>query len=171
MMKLDPTPSLPARAAPSEAFRAAMRNLAGGVCVVTVGSGEERTGLTATSVSSLSLDPPTLVVCISRAASAFPALLAHRTFGVNVLGGHHRDVAERFAGRGGLQGAARYAGADWIALATGAPLLADALAGLDCVVEKLDEWHTHAIVIGRVVAMHAPGGEAPLVYWQGGYLG
>lgn len=168
-MPIDPLAQEPVSHAPSDAFRGAMRNLAGGVCVVTVGRGAERTGLTATSVSSLSLDPPCLIVCMDRAASAFPMLLAQGTFGVNVLGAHHRDVADRFAGRGGVKGAARYAGADWIALATGAPLLDDALAGFDCVVEKVDEWHSHAIVIGRVLAVHVPGDDRPLVYWRGDY--
>lgn len=150
-------------------FRSAMRNLAGGVSVISAGRGEGRSGLTATSVSSLSLDPPSLLVCIRRASPTLAAITKHRAFGVNVLSSDHRDLAERFAGQGGIWGAARYADGDWLTLATGAPLLADALAAVDCTLEKLIDWHSHAIVIGRARAVRLSGGPGPLVYWRGGY--
>jgi flavin reductase (DIM6/NTAB) family NADH-FMN oxidoreductase RutF len=146
-----------------------MRNLAGGVSVISAGSGEYRSGLTATSVSSLSLDPPSLLVCIQRASATLAAITAHRAFGVNVLSAHHRDLADRFAGRSGIWGAARYVDTDWLTLATGAPLLADALAAADCTLEKVIEWNSHAIVIGRVRAVRVGSGQGPLVYWQGKY--
>jgi flavin reductase (DIM6/NTAB) family NADH-FMN oxidoreductase RutF len=150
-------------------FRTAMRNLVGGVTVITAGRAEARTGLTATSVNSLSMDPPALVVCINRRSSTLPILLETGAFGVNVLAENHRDVAERFAGRAGVRGPARYEGADWITLATGTPLLADALAAMDCTVEGLVEWYTHAVIIGRVRAVDLHGGRGPLVYWRGDY--
>jgi flavin reductase (DIM6/NTAB) family NADH-FMN oxidoreductase RutF len=146
-----------------------MRNLAGGVSIITAGRGEERTGLTATSVSSLSLDPPCLLVCVNRASGTLSALMANRAFGVNVLAASHQDVAERFAGRSGVWGPARYAGADWMTLVTGAPLLADALAAIDCTLEKLIDWHSHVIVVGRVRSVHVNNGPSPLVYWRGNY--
>lgn len=83
----------------AQAFRAAMRHLAGGVSVITTGSGAERNGLTATSVSSLSAEPPTLIVCINRQASAWPLIARHRAFGVNVLGSDQIEIGERFSGR------------------------------------------------------------------------
>jgi flavin reductase (DIM6/NTAB) family NADH-FMN oxidoreductase RutF len=156
----DPSPNM---------FRAAMRNLAGGVTVVSTGQGNARAGLTATSVSSLSIDPPSLLVCIGRASTTLSALAANRAFGVNVLAAHHREVAERFSGRGGVCGAQRYAGSDWMTLVTGAPILADALTAIDCTLEELIEWHSHAIVVGRVRSVHVNGGTSPLVYWQGNY--
>ncbi len=151
------------------AFRAAMRELAGGVCVVTSGQGDHRTGLTATSITSLSLEPPTLIACINRQSSTAPVLQQSRSFAINVLGAHQRDIAARFSGKDGLKGADRYAQADWISLATGTPVLADALAAFDCEVEELIERHSHLIVIGRVQALHKKGGSAPLVYWNGDY--
>lgn len=151
------------------AFRAAMRKLAGAVSVLTVGQGEARTGLTATSVSSLSVEPPTLLVSVNRTASAAAPLLAERAFAVNVLRPHHQDVADRFAGRHGIAGAARYAGADWSRLATGAPVLTDALAVFDCELEDAIERHTHLIIIGRVVASRVTEGADPLLYWAGDY--
>ncbi len=148
-----------------------MRQLPGGVSVITVGRGEERSGLTVTSVSSLSLDPPTLIVCINKQSSSWPLLQRHKAFGVNVLRAGQQVVAERFAGRGGLKGAARFGDEPWITLATGVPLLADALAVIDCGLEETIDRHSHAIVIGRVEAAQvAPDSEA-LVYWRGHYSG
>ncbi|MEP9354684.1 flavin reductase family protein [Xanthobacter sp. KR7-65] len=155
----------------SLAFRAAMRKLAGSVSVLTVGQGEARTGLTATSVSSLSVEPPTLVICVNRAASSFATLLSERVFAINVLRTAHQGVADRFAGVGGIKGAARYADADWTRLATGAPVLADALAAFDCELEDAIERHSHVIVIGRVVASRITENAEPLLYWAGGYRG
>ena len=159
-LREDPGPDL---------FRSAMRSLAGGVSVISAGRGEGRSGLTATSVSSLSLDPPSLLVCIRRASATLAAITTHRAFGVSILSADHRDLAERFAGQAGIWGAARFVDADWLTLATGAPLLADALAAVDCTLERLIDWHSHAIVIGRVRAVRMSGGPGPLVYWRGSY--
>lgn len=146
----------------------AMRQLAGGVCVITAGVGEERTGLTATSAASLSVSPPTMIVCVNRDASALPIMQLRRHFCVNVLGARHRDVADRFAGRGGVKGVARYAQADWSALATGALALEGALASVDCEIEEFVERHSHVIVIGAVKALRVRPGQ-PLIYGQGEY--
>ncbi len=78
-------------------------------------------------------------------------------------------IAEGFAGRTGLNGAERYTGAAWMTLATGAPLLEDALAAFDCEVEEQLERHSHLIIIGRVVAVHAPRSDRALLYWRGHY--
>lgn len=156
----------------AEAFRRAMRQLAGGLSAITVGEGEERTGLTVTSVSSLSADPPALVFCINQASSSWPVLVRRRAFAVNVLSPAQRDVAERFSGRDGTKGLARYEGAHWTRLATGAPVLRDALAVLDCEVEELVERFGSAVVIGRVVAAHVTREDAApdaLAYWRGRY--
>jgi flavin reductase (DIM6/NTAB) family NADH-FMN oxidoreductase RutF len=158
----------PANVSPAS-FRDAMRHLPGGVSVITVGHGEDRTGLTATSVSSLSLDPPTILVSINRSSSSFPVLRESRSFGVNVLSSGHRDVAKRFDGRSGAKGAERYAGARWSSLVTGTLILDDAVVAFDCAVEKLVEWHSHAIVIGRVQGLRLNGGSGVLVYWRGEY--
>jgi flavin reductase (DIM6/NTAB) family NADH-FMN oxidoreductase RutF len=150
-------------------FRAAMRELAGAVSIISAGQGERRAGFVATSVSSLSADPPTLIVCVNRASSSWPTLREAASFGVNVLSASHRELAHRFAGRTGAEGAARYEGGHWIALRTGAPLLADALAAFDCAVEDVIERHSHAILIGRVEAVRRGDGGGALVYWRGDY--
>jgi len=150
-------------------FRTTMRELAGAVSVISCGQGERRTGFTATSVASLCLEPPTLIVCANRSSSSWPALRDARSFGVNVLSASHRDLAHRFAGRTGAEGSARYEGGDWISLRSGTPLLSDALASFDCSLEDVVERHSHAIVIGRVEAVRRRGGGGALVYWRGDY--
>lgn len=150
-------------------FRAALRHLAGGVSVITTGQGADRTGLTVTSLSSLSAEPPTVMFGLNLSSSSFPVLARHRSFGVNFLNATQKQIADRFAGRGGEKGPARYAGANWSEGATGVPLLEGALAALDCEVEELIERHSHAIVIGRVREVRLGGEDAALVYWRGDY--
>jgi flavin reductase (DIM6/NTAB) family NADH-FMN oxidoreductase RutF len=151
-------------------FRGAMRHLAGGVSVITAGRGKDISGMTVTSVSSLSVDPPTLIVSINRESSSWPLLRRYGFFGVNILTADQVDVAERFAGKDGLKGAARFAGAQWFTRASGVPLLAGALAAIDCEVEDVVERHSHAIVIGRVLDVQPSSRTAALAYWQGQYV-
>lgn len=150
-----------------EAFRLAMRELAGGVALVTTGRGEYRTGCTATSLCSLSLDPPSLIVCMALTSSTLPSIRANGTFGVNILAGADAELADRFAGRTGVKGAARFAGADWTVLATGAPLLRGALACFDCRLEEALDRHTHTVLIGQVKAVRRSGAAPALVHWRG----
>ncbi|WP_425989246.1 flavin reductase family protein [Afipia sp. DC4300-2b1] len=156
--------------ASADNFRNAMRSLAGGVSVITAGRGNDLSGMTVTSVSSLSVDPATLIVSINRKASSWPLLQRHGVFGVNILSSDHIDIAERFSGIGGLKGAERFAGAEWISLVSGVPLLAGALAVFDCEVEHVVERHSHAIVIGRVLDLRLSPGKPALTYWQGQYV-
>ena len=136
--------------APAPLLRDAMRHLVSGVCIVTAGLGDDPTGMTVTSATSLSIDPPTMIVCINRSSSVWQRIQRYRHFCINILADHHNEIAERFAGRGGLRGAARYAGANWKILETGAPALDGALAAIDCDFESHVEWHTHAVVLGSV---------------------
>ena len=161
--KIDPVAS-------ADNFRSAMRSLAGGVSVITVGRGNDLSGMTVTSVSSLSVEPATLIVSINRQASSWPLLQKHGVFGVNILASDQLDVAERLSGIGGLKGAERFAGSEWISLASGVPLLAGALAAFDCEVEHVVERHSHAIVIGRVLDLRVSSGKPALAYWQGQYV-
>jgi flavin reductase (DIM6/NTAB) family NADH-FMN oxidoreductase RutF len=156
-------------AADPDAFRSAMRHLVGGVSIITVGSGAERGGLTATSVTSLSAEPPSLIVCVKQSASGMPLLKSHGRFGVSILGHDHQTIADRFAGRDGSKGADRFAGGDWIGRPGYPPVLADALASFECEVEDLIDRFSHTIVIGRVTESRAFGGNGALVYWRAAY--
>jgi len=151
------------------AFRHAMRELASGVSIVATGRGEARSGCTTTALCSLSLNPPSLIVSLSKMSSTLASLRANGAFGVSILAAAHEELADRFAGRNGINGAARFAGASWTTLATGAPLLRDALTAVDCSVQEIIERHTHAIVIGEVKAVRRNGGAGALVHWRGGY--
>jgi len=154
----------------SNDFRGAMRHLTGGVSVITVGRGSDISGMTVTSVSSLSVEPPSLIVSVNRAASSWPLLKRYGHFGVNILTADQIDIAEGFTGKGGLNGAARFAGAEWTTRASGVPLLVGALAAIDCEVEDIVERHSHAIVIGRVRDLQLSARTAALAYWQGRYV-
>jgi len=151
-------------------FRKAMRQLTGGVSVVTAGRGRDISGMTVTSVSSLSVDPPALIVSINRESSSWPLVKRYGFFGVNILTSDQIDIAERFTGKGGLKGADRFAGAGWMTRASGVPLLVGALAAIDCEVEDTVERHSHAIVIGRVLDVAVSARTAALAYWQGRYV-
>jgi flavin reductase (DIM6/NTAB) family NADH-FMN oxidoreductase RutF len=151
-------------------FRDAMRQLTGGVSVITAGRGRDISGMTVTSVSSLSVEPATLIVSINREASSWPLVKRYGFFGVNILTSDQIDIAERFTGKGGLKGADRFAGAEWTARASGVPLLVGALAAIDCEVEDIVERHSHAIVIGRVLDLQLSTRTAALAYWQGQYV-
>ena len=151
------------------AYRHAMRELASGVALVTTGQRKSRSGCTATAVCSLSLEPPSLIVSLGRMSSTLAQLRANGVFAISILAAGHEDLAKRFAGRGGLRGEARFAGANWITLATGAPLLDDALAGVDCSVQDIIERRTHAIVIGEVRAVRRNTGAGALLHWRGAY--
>lgn len=148
-------------------FRAAMRQLPGGVSVVTSGRDGGRTGLVATSVSSLSAEPPTLMFGLNLASSTALVLRRQGAFAVNFLAASHADVAERFSGRRGEKGEERYAGAHWSEGVTGSALLDGALASLDCEVEELIERHTHAIVIGRIREIRIGRQQPALIYRDG----
>ena len=158
------------RAVSQSDFRGAMRQLTGGVSVITAGRGRDISGMTVTSVASLSVDPPALIVSINREASSWPLVKRYGFFGVNILTSDQIDIAERFTGKGGLKGAARFAGADWTTRTSGVPLLVGALAAIDCEVEDVVERHSHAIVIGRVLDVAVSARSAALAYWQGRYV-
>jgi len=153
-----------------EEFRLAMRRLAGGVSVVTVGVNGERSGFTATSVVSLSVEPAVLMVSVNVASSSWALIREHGRFGINVLNEQQQHVAERFSGRGGIQAEARFAQAQWQRVED-AWLLDGAAAAFACEVEEAFVRHGHAVVLGRVRAVQtAARGDGGLVYWKTGYL-
>ena len=151
------------------AFKHAMGSLAGAVSVITMGAGPYRTGFTATSVSSFSIDPPTILVSLNRDSSSWAAVREAGSFAVNILAEDQSDVADRFAGRGGVQGNDRYVGWDWSRLETGTLGLVGALSVIDCDLDEAIERHSHAILLGRVRSVETATNRAPLLYWRGRY--
>ena len=150
-------------------FRNSMRNLAASVSVVTVGTGSEVSGFTATSVISLSVETPTILVTINRSSASWPLVQNGRRFAVNILSSAHLDIAETFAGRRGLKGSDRYVDPRWRQVSERVPHLIDALAVIECDLEEAIQRYSHAILIGRVVRVVSGSSRRPLVYWQGSY--
>jgi flavin reductase (DIM6/NTAB) family NADH-FMN oxidoreductase RutF len=150
-------------------FREAMRQIACGVSVITLGASEDRAGLTATSVSPLSAEPPALLVCVDRGSLSYPALTRLGAFAVNVLAADQREVAELFAGGSAFSGPERFRAGRWLTLPGGVSALADSVAVFECEVDELIERRLHAIVIGRVRRVLAGGGSGALVSWRGSY--
>lgn len=149
-------------------LKLALRTLGGGVSIITTGDGDARTGATVTSATALSVDPPRMLVSLNRTSSTWPVLEKSGAFAINIVGGQHETLANQFAGLGGLKGPDRYNGAEWIKLASGAHVLKDAVAAIDCVIEEAIERHSHVIVIGKVLAIRLGEGQS-LLYKGGRY--
>ena len=157
------------RHADSAAFRHAMGALSAGVAIIGCGDGEARAGCTATSLTSLSLGPPTLIVCLARTSSTLAGLREAGSFSINLLAARHQALAHRFSGHSGVHGPRRFDTAQWVTLSTGAPVLTDAVAAFDCLVEEVIERHSHAIVLGAVVSLKEGVDEAVLARRRGEY--
>ena len=145
-------------------FRQAMRNLASGVAIVASGVGAARRGLTVSSVTSLCMDPPCLLVGVNSSSETHAAILANGRFGVSLLGSGQEDLALRFAG--GVKGVERFATARWKQGVLDVPLLEPAIGALECVLHHHQVVGTHGLFIGRIVATRGGNGD-PLVNFQG----
>lgn len=148
-------------------YKKAMRHLGGAACVITVTHQGQKTGLTATSVTSVAAEPPELLVCVNQDTSAWPLIDKSGYFGVNVLSTAQQHVALQFAGVGGFKGAERYNNASW-SQHNGIWLLDDAPAAFACEVSEVIIRHSHALILGRVEYVQFAGQAIePLLYWQG----
>lgn len=157
----------PAGVSPAQ-LRDAMGQFATGVTVVTsVGADGEPVGTTANAVSSLSLEPPLVLVCFDLKSATLAAVRGHGAFAVNVLGHRQRHLSANFAKRGL---AAVWDGVRHHRGPTGSPRLADVIAVIECTVEHSFPGGDHEIVIGRVRHVESNGdGATPLLFWRGEY--
>ena len=146
-------------------FRHTMSQLATGVTIVTAKVARGRSlGITASSVTSLSLEPPMLLVCIGRDAVIHDALLEAERFGVNVLAADQRELARRFADRDHQQ----LADGEYTLSPNGVPLLPGSLARIECRRRSRYEGGDHTIITG-VLEWSETGEGRPLCYVRGGY--
>jgi flavin reductase (DIM6/NTAB) family NADH-FMN oxidoreductase RutF len=150
-------------------FRQAMGHFATGVTVVTsVDDDGEPVGTTASAVTSLSLDPPLVLVCFDRESLTLRAIRGHGAFVVNVLAAPQQHLSANFARRGLT---AVWDGIRHRPGPTGSPRLHGVLAALECTVENRLPGGDHEIVVGRVQDVEiSDDGAAPLLYWRGSYL-
>jgi flavin reductase (DIM6/NTAB) family NADH-FMN oxidoreductase RutF len=149
-------------------FPEALRRLPRGVSVITFGE-REHFGLTATSVSSLSREPPTILVSVDLSAPLSREFLRSPFFGVSVLAAGHDALADRFSLGAPIMEEERQGDKIWVSPESGVPLLVDAVAAFDCERDDVMECHGHAIVVGSVRGVRAPGRSSALVYWRGTY--
>lgn len=146
-------------------FKSALSRWATGVTVVTTRARSgEVAGLTATSFSSLSLDPPLVLFCLGYSSTSKPSFDAADGFIVNILADGQKALAGRFAQLGGD----KFPGVSWRPGLRGIPLLNDALANLECRILQVHPAGDHLIVVGEVEQIHL-GDSKPLVYYRGTY--
>lgn len=152
-------------------LRRVMGRFATGVTVVTtLGEDGEPHGMTANAVTSVSLAPPLVLVCVHRDAATAARLAVGRGFALSILHAGQEHLSDRFADPGRPPGRAGFAGVDVVAGAAGLPLVADALGAVECRVDRVHDGGDHRIVVGEVVAAGVRGGGAPLVFLDGAYL-
>lgn len=152
----------------SEDFRDALRHFPSGVTIVTIKAGEQIHGLTVSAFASVSPDPPLVAVIIDHRHLAYKLLETEdASFAVNILHQDQIDLSNRFAW---LKDQDRFNEGKWGTAVTGAPILENALAWLDCTTYTRHAAGTHTIYIGLVQASSVPRpGQDPLVYWNRGY--
>lgn len=152
----------------NEQYRDVLRFLPAGVTVITAGSGDQIHGMTVSAFTSVSADPPLIAAIINRGHGIQPYLQENGApFAVNILAQDQKHIANNFAF---TRAEERFGFGRWITAATGAPVLADALAWLDCEVEERYPVGTHIIYIGRVQASEVVRpADQPLLYWNRNY--
>jgi flavin reductase (DIM6/NTAB) family NADH-FMN oxidoreductase RutF len=147
-------------------LKQAMRNVACTVYVITLVGVGRRWGLTATAVSSLSLEPPSILVCVNRNASIHAPLMSADRFCLNALRRDQQDVAAVF-GAPGL-GEERFKTGSWLDF-DGAPAIREAVANILCRRVEATCFGSHSILIGQVEAVRTDHRAAPLIYRQGAF--
>jgi flavin reductase (DIM6/NTAB) family NADH-FMN oxidoreductase RutF len=144
----------------------ALRRLASAVAVVTCRDGETRHAMTATAVSAMSMQPPSMIVCVNRSTGFHAAISRARDFAINIL---HRRQVEISAGCGGnARGEDRFGLGGW-SEENGVPVLPDAQARIVCSKEHRFDYGSHTIFLGRVTSVGIHGEVDPLIYVDGKY--
>lgn len=150
-------------------FRSVTHRLAGGVSIITAGSGKHVEGLTVTSLSTLSSTPPRLLVSLDRTTAVFALIERYHLFGINILDSDQQALATHFS-QAGLIHNQRLEEIEWLPATSGAPLLRYSLATIECEVEEIIERHSHGIVVGRLLDFNLSPRLSSLVYWNGEYV-
>ena len=152
-------------------FRNAMSLLTTAVSVVTTEGQSGLHGFTASAVCSVTDTPPTLLVCMNQTSRSHGHFIDNKILTVNVLGAQHEHISNAFASK--LHSTERFKQGAWTQLATGAPVLTDALVSFDCEIEDIQQVGTHSVFMCRVVAIkHSEqrgGADESLVYFNRAY--
>jgi flavin reductase (DIM6/NTAB) family NADH-FMN oxidoreductase RutF len=151
--------------ASTEQFIAAMRRFATGVAIVTTARDDRVHGFTVNAFASVSAEPPTVLICVNRSATAHPLIAVSQHFCVNVLSLEQRALAERFAGG---EPRSRFDGVTYHIGPSGSPILEGTVAHFDCKVTEELTAATHTIFLGEVLEA-GWGDGAPLGYFNRRY--
>jgi len=151
-------------------FKAGMRKLASGVALVTSAQDDHKAGLVATAVNSVSMDPPTLLVCVNQGASAHDVIDRSGIVSVNLLSTADVELCDVF-GRSTRRDE-RFKVGEWHTTVSGAPRLLTALAVFDCEVVHRITYGTHTIFLGEVHDVHIAGADdvEPLLYMDRAFM-
>jgi flavin reductase (DIM6/NTAB) family NADH-FMN oxidoreductase RutF len=159
----NPAPQAASAVTP-DAFRDVMSHLITGVSIISTHRGTEQFGVTASSVTSLSLDPASLLVCLNQRLAIVDVISETGVFAVNILGGEHGHLATQFAQRH----EDKFRGTSLTTGHLGTPLLADAIAHLECRLMERKDFATHAIFIAQIESASSRNGS-PLAYWRSAF--
>lgn len=152
----------------TDAFRQAMRKAAASVYVVAAGTGEERVGMTATAVTSLSFDPLSMLVCVNASSSCHPVLSKGGRFSLSLLSPRDEDVAIAFSTPGNES--KRFTIGDW-QQGNGVPVLTTAAANITLEITQMHEAGTHTVFFADVLTVTLNDGSDALLYADGGFGG
>jgi 3-hydroxy-9,10-secoandrosta-1,3,5(10)-triene-9,17-dione monooxygenase reductase component len=147
-------------------FRSVLGHFATGVTIITAMDGDEPVGMAANSFTSLSLDPPLILFCVAHTSSTWPRIEEAGTFAVNILGEDHEELSNLFA----KKGADRFSQTPWRIGVSGAPVLEEAIAYLDCRFEAEYPGGDHKIIVGSVLDVDMREDARPLLFFRGTYL-
>lgn len=150
-------------------FRSGMRRLAAGVSIISTMGKQGPLGITATAVTSLTPDPPSVLCCVNRNLVVGEAITSTGRFGLNLLREEHHSLARRFAGMDGARGTDKFTEGVWLQLDSGPPALADSLVSFDCELDRVVEAGTHYVLIGLINDIRLGAFGNPLVYCDGSF--
>lgn len=148
----------------AQEFRHVFGHLPTGVTVLTAFVAGKATGMAVNSVTSVSLEPPLLLVCPAKSSTTWPDIRAARHFCVNVLASHQEELCRQFAARA----VDRFGSVAWHTRSSG-PALDEAVAWLDCELQHEHDAGDHTIAVARAIAMDVHGARDPLVFLRGRY--
>jgi flavin reductase (DIM6/NTAB) family NADH-FMN oxidoreductase RutF len=150
-------------------FRHALGHFLTGVTIVTTtGPSGEPVGMTANAFTSVSLDPPLVMVCVARSAASFAAMELAERYAVHILHHGQHELSGAFA-RSAAEGAEKFSAVAWHRSADGLPLLDECLARVQCTISQRIELGDHIGYIGRVDAAAAEAAASPLAFFRGKY--
>jgi flavin reductase (DIM6/NTAB) family NADH-FMN oxidoreductase RutF len=158
-----------AEAFSSTDFRRALGAFATGVTVITTHGPGEQYGMTANAFSSLSLDPPLVLVCVKSGTAGSESIARNGVFAVNILGAEQEAVSRYFASKDRPRGEEAFRDVPHAFSVTGSPILAGSACHLDCRVTATHEAGDHVIFIGEVLALGLEEDARPLLFHHGQY--